>query len=155
MTAAALIAALRARGVTLEPRGDRLRVRPISRLTPDELDRLRAAKAEVLALLAAAPVETTPAPASPAPSPRLASTAALAAARADARLAYAFPWPDRIPDLGARRVQPFDLCGDCGAGSWVTYGDRVCCLPCARRRAEVAGPGPGARRTTKAGGERL
>lgn len=57
MTAvAALVADLQSRGVTLEPRGDRLRVRPVSRLLPDELELLRRHKAEVLALLAPAPV---------------------------------------------------------------------------------------------------
>jgi hypothetical protein len=54
---AALVAALRARGVTLEPRGDKLRVRPVSRLTPNELEALRQYKAEVLALLT--PVSVT------------------------------------------------------------------------------------------------
>ena len=42
MTAlAALVADLQARGVTLEPRGDRLAVRPVSRLTREELEALR------------------------------------------------------------------------------------------------------------------
>jgi hypothetical protein len=37
--------------VTLEPRGEKLAVRPVSRLTPEELERLRQHKAEVLRLL--------------------------------------------------------------------------------------------------------
>ncbi|MBI2218774.1 MAG: hypothetical protein HYU51_15930 [Candidatus Rokubacteria bacterium] len=55
MTVAALVADLRRRGVTLEPRGDKLAVRPVSRVRPDELEELRARKPEVLALLAPAP----------------------------------------------------------------------------------------------------
>jgi hypothetical protein len=50
--------------------------------------------------------------------------------------AYAFPWPDTLPGLGRRRVQAFGLCADCRTGSWVTYGDRVLCLACARSWAE-------------------
>jgi hypothetical protein len=49
--AAALVEMLRARGVTLEPRGDKLRVVPASAVTPEEVDALRRHKAEVLALL--------------------------------------------------------------------------------------------------------
>lgn len=52
MTPAALVAALQARGVTLRPDGERLRVRPVSRVTPAELEALRQSKAEVLVLLA-------------------------------------------------------------------------------------------------------
>jgi TubC N-terminal docking domain len=52
--AAALVANLRSRGVTLEPRGDKLRVVPASAVTPEEVDALRQHKAEVLALLAPA-----------------------------------------------------------------------------------------------------
>ena len=51
MTAAALVADLQARGVTLTPDGDILRVKPVSLLTPYELETLRARKPEVLALL--------------------------------------------------------------------------------------------------------
>jgi hypothetical protein len=49
--------------------------------------------------------------------------------------AYAYPWPDEIPGLGPRRVDAFDHCVLCGAGSWVRYGVTVLCLTCARRRA--------------------
>ena len=58
--AAELVQALRARGVTLEPAGDRLRVRPASALSAEELEALRQVKPEVLRLLAAQPT-TTPA----------------------------------------------------------------------------------------------
>ncbi|MBI3104106.1 MAG: hypothetical protein HYY95_00675 [Candidatus Rokubacteria bacterium] len=52
MTAAAeLVQSLRRRGVILEPMGDRLRVRPASRVSPDELEALRRAKPAVLDLL--------------------------------------------------------------------------------------------------------
>lgn len=65
MTPAALVADLQARGVTLEPRGDRLRVRPVALVTLAEVEALKRHKAEVLALLAKAP---RPRPAAP-PSP--------------------------------------------------------------------------------------
>jgi TubC N-terminal docking domain len=52
VTPAALVAELRARGVTLLPDGESLKVRPVSRLIPGELEALRQHKAEVLALLA-------------------------------------------------------------------------------------------------------
>ena len=51
MTAATLVAELRARGVVLEPHGDRLRVRPASIVTPDETDLIRRHKTEILRLL--------------------------------------------------------------------------------------------------------
>ena len=51
MTSAALIAELRSRGVALVPDGDRLRCRPKSSLTEDDLAALRANKPEVLRLL--------------------------------------------------------------------------------------------------------
>jgi hypothetical protein len=51
MPAALLVADLQARGVTLEPRGDRLAVRPVDRVTSGELEALKRHKPEVLALL--------------------------------------------------------------------------------------------------------
>lgn len=52
MTAATLFAEMHSRGVTLEARGtDGLYVRPSSALTPEDRDRLRAAKPELLRLL--------------------------------------------------------------------------------------------------------
>jgi hypothetical protein len=59
-TAAALVADLRARGVALETRGDKLVIRPTRLVTPEELEELRQRKAEVLALLAR-PAPTAPA----------------------------------------------------------------------------------------------
>ena len=44
---------------------------------------------------------------------------------------YAHPWPDALPSLGRRTVGALDTCA-CGASSWVRYGARVFCLPCAR-----------------------
>jgi hypothetical protein len=55
VTAAALVVELRSRGVTLEPRGDKLAVRPVQLVTPEELEALRIRKAEVLALLTVNP----------------------------------------------------------------------------------------------------
>jgi hypothetical protein len=49
--------------------------------------------------------------------------------------AYLFPWPDSLPRLGPRAVGPFTPCGDCGTGTWATYGGLSLCLGCARRRA--------------------
>jgi hypothetical protein len=51
---AVLVQALRARGVTLRVDGGRLKVRPASAVTPDEVEALKRHKAEVLALLAPA-----------------------------------------------------------------------------------------------------
>lgn len=71
MNAAALVADLRARGVTLRPDGDRLRVRPAEALTPQELETLRRHKAEVLALLAPGVEPRSAAPASGPGVPRV------------------------------------------------------------------------------------
>ena len=112
MTAAALVAELRALGVELAPAGDRLRFRPASRVPPDLLARLRERKAEVLALLA---------------------EDSLAPARAWS--GYSYPWPDSLSALGVRHVGPFDQCADCERWSWVRYGSVVLCLACACRLA--------------------
>src|SRR2546428_507083 len=60
--AATLVKSLRARGVQLRAVGDRIRYRPASALTTDDLEALRQQKAEVLPLLATAQ------PSSPAPT---------------------------------------------------------------------------------------
>jgi len=52
--AATLVESLRARGVQLRAVGDRIRYRPASALTTDDLEALRQQKAEVLPLLATA-----------------------------------------------------------------------------------------------------
>lgn len=54
MSAADLLADLARRGVRLEAAGERLRYFPRSALTPELLDRLKAHKAELLAMLRAA-----------------------------------------------------------------------------------------------------
>ena len=59
MTAAALVAELRARGVELIPASDRIRYRPASAVPPDLVARLRACKAEVLCLLTVPPATVT------------------------------------------------------------------------------------------------
>jgi TubC N-terminal docking domain len=125
----ALLAELKARGVCLAPRGDRLHVvAPRGILTEEDKARLRAAKPALLELLARD------------------------------RLAYSHPWPDVIPGLGGRRVVAFTACRDCAAaggrtvtgrgqfngqlvqihhrhvpGTWVAYGRRPLCLDHARR----------------------
>jgi hypothetical protein len=49
------------------------------------------------------------------------------------RGSYAFPWPDEVKGLGRRRVDAFDRCARCSAGSWVRYGTTVLCVTCAKR----------------------
>src|SRR5262245_57728163 len=56
MTAALLVETLRSRGIQLRVVGDRLRYRPASALTTDDLEALRQHKAEVLVLLSASPL---------------------------------------------------------------------------------------------------
>jgi hypothetical protein len=55
------------------------------------------------------------------------------------RSAYAHPWPDELVDLGARHVGPYVACADCGAGTWVRFGERPMCLGCANA-AQRRGP---------------
>lgn len=114
VTATALLGVLRRRGVTLEPVGDRLRFRPREAVTPDLRMALVAHKAELLGLLR----ESAPARCS---------------------WSYAFPWPNEVPGLGPRRVQPFSLCAECGTGTWVAYGGRPLCLACARKHDPITG----------------
>jgi hypothetical protein len=119
VTASELLERVRADGFTVTPgAAGTLVVAPASRLTDELRAALRCHKAEVLALLAGPP------PSALAPD--------LDAHRAPR---YTPPWPDAIPDLGPRRVRAFDLCADCGAGTWVAYGSRLLCLACARRSA--------------------
>jgi hypothetical protein len=42
------------------------------------------------------------------------------------------PWPDRLDDLGSRRVGPYTACAVCATGTWVRYGPVMLCLTCAR-----------------------
>jgi hypothetical protein len=53
VTAAVLVAELQARGVTLRPDGEILRVRPVNKVTPAEFEALRRHKPEILRLLTA------------------------------------------------------------------------------------------------------
>ena len=131
MTPAALVETLRARGVTIEPRGDKLRVVPASSISPEEVEALRQHKAAVLALLAGkSPVAVDQDPASgpfrlpPRPAVRW----------------WSYPWPDNLPRLGRRTVGPFDMCAKCSAWSWARYGSTVLCLDCARCRLRDARP---------------
>jgi TubC N-terminal docking domain len=122
VTAAALVADLRARGVELVAAGERIRFRPASAVPPELRERLRVHKAEVLALLAPS-ILLMPAPPSPSTPAR--------------HQFYAGPWPDAVPCLGARAAGPFDACEMCGRGSWVRYGPAVLCLACAERACGV------------------
>jgi hypothetical protein len=118
MTAAALVAVLRSRGVELVAAGDRLRFRPASKVPPDLLESLRERKAEVLILLSASSEPTSCPP-----------------ERRSVKW-WAHPWPDESPALGRRSVGSFDACAECSAWSWVRYGGRVLCLACALRKAQ-------------------
>jgi hypothetical protein len=60
VTPALLVETLQARGVVLWAVGDRLRVRPATAVTPEELEALRRHKAEIMKLLAPAPDVPTP-----------------------------------------------------------------------------------------------
>jgi TubC N-terminal docking domain len=62
MSAAELLADLDRLGIRLEADGDRLRYHPRSALTPELLDRLKAGKADVLAILRPAPEVEQPRP---------------------------------------------------------------------------------------------
>ena len=48
----------------------------------------------------------------------------------------AFPWPERLPELGTFHVSTFARCA-CGAGTWVTYGTTPRCERCATGRPAV------------------
>ena len=65
--ATALLAELTHRGIELQVRGDRLRYRPRSALTQELAERVRAHKAELLAILAPSERYSPPPPESPAP----------------------------------------------------------------------------------------
>jgi hypothetical protein len=94
------------------------------------LEALRAAcKAEVLALLAAGD-ETPPASVDGAQAPGTDT------------IAYAFPWSDWLPAFGSRTVGPFEPCANCGARTFVQYGQSAHCLKYARARAS-RDPEPG------------
>jgi hypothetical protein len=55
MSAAAVLAELRARGVRAYPRGDKLRLEPLEALTPELIERARAVRDELLRLLSEQP----------------------------------------------------------------------------------------------------
>jgi hypothetical protein len=136
VTVTALVADLQARGVTLKPEGDKLRVRPVSRLSAQELETLKIHKPEIIAALTSPP---TVEPGRPVPSSALSSPS----------------WPASVPGLGPRRVIAFSPCVDCetdappdevlkvgvyeiampgATGTWVTYGDVPLCRRHARAR---------------------
>jgi hypothetical protein len=104
MTPEELIAQLSAKGVIIIPDGDRLRLRPKSRLSQADHVALLMFKTDILQILA---------------GPRV------------RRDAYAWPWPDELPRLGRRTIGPFDACTSCEQWSWVRYGHVVLCLRCA------------------------
>lgn len=74
--------------------------------------------------------------------------AVLAGIRNDAAVSASgrlFPWPAEIHGLGRRSLTPIDVCADCPPGihvsassTFVAFGGRPICLPCARRRLKGA-----------------
>ena len=114
MIAQTLLAELQARGVTLEPRGEKLAVRPVSKLTPQEMETLKAYKTEIMAILT------------------LPTTATLPGVRS-----WVHPWPVSLPGLGRYRVETFEVCGDCSCGTWSRYGALALCFRCATARANL------------------
>ncbi len=94
-----LVARLRARGVTLEPDGPTLVVRPATAVRPDEIDALRKLKAEVLALLAPHPhpPETRP------PAPALSVPDLIAAYQETLGRLYSFNIPGVHADVAEIR----------------------------------------------------
>lgn len=130
-TLATLVADLQARGVTLEPRGDKLRVRPVSKLNSEDLEMLKVYKTEIMAMLAA--------PSSPAPS------------------TLPERWPATLAGFGSRRTVQYSQCEMClvapfpaetitiagvelqvpaPQGTWVSYGRVPLCW---RHARQVAG----------------
>lgn len=146
----------------------------MSDLTPRILELVARLKGEASPALVAPSPDPAPVPRAPLPgrADRHPARAARADAAEPTPVVvrpgpYAFPWPDTLPGLGRRRVVAFTDCLDCveapawpirlvevgpvlvalpgDRGTWVRYGDRPLCLPCARQRAEPApcptGPG--------------
>ncbi len=116
MTAVEVLEALRARGVTLEAAGDRLRYRPSQLVPPDLRAALVAHKPELLRLLTRA----RPSPAGL--DPQLDGSG----------------WPAILPGLGPETIGPFTPCRLCGTGTWVQYGNVPRCLDCARDPGSAA-----------------
>jgi hypothetical protein len=108
VTAATLVASLHARGVILETRGDRLRVKPASAVTPDEVQALRRLKLEVLRLL----------------------TGAEYGAEVLKPSAWSL-WPEALAGVGTRRTVPFTPCALCPRRTFASYGAAPLCLDCA------------------------
>ncbi|MBM3946420.1 MAG: hypothetical protein FJ315_03330 [SAR202 cluster bacterium] len=94
-----LLVLLRSKGIEVQADGNRLRFRPADALTPDELELLRAHKAEIIRLL------TTPLPIDPAHALHLAHESRAAWAGAMRELAELAGWPE-LPFKSAHRVAP-------------------------------------------------
>ncbi len=109
MTALDLLDELAARGVTVIPDGNRLRLRPASALPPELVAAVRAAKPEILTVLRRgqhAPVS---------------------------------PWPPALEGLGPRTVGPFTPCLLCPTGTWARFGALPLCVAHARAWTETRG----------------
>ena len=49
---------------------------------------------------------------------------------------WIYPWPMTVPGLGRYRVDHFEVCSDCGCGTWSRYGPLALCFKCAKTRAD-------------------
>jgi tubulysin polyketide synthase-like protein len=123
LTAERLIADLHARGVRLEPRGDRLAAWPVSKLTAAELAILREHKAEVLAVLTRDPLSLWPASVPGLGVRQIVSFSPCLACDAE-------PPPDEIVTVG-----PLSIPVPGQRGTFVAFGGVALCRRHARGRA--------------------
>lgn len=125
MTAAALLAELRAHGIALTRiTGDRLRASaPRGAVTPELAEAIRTRKEELLSLLAG----------ESAPSRGQLSVDDREGGHGSTRptASCVGRWPHEVGGAGPRGLTLFSPCALCGVGSWVTYGNTVLCPPCA------------------------
>jgi hypothetical protein len=144
---------LRARGVCLSRDRDILVIRPVSAVTGEEIAALRQHKAAILTLLqghvagtpdlaprfrrrmeTSSPPREGSAPMAAAESP---TTAQLRARLGQQGVrAWRFPWPATLNGV-ARQIGPLTSCAECGAWTFVRYGEVAFCLPCVVRSAET------------------
>jgi len=100
MTPAALLADLTARGVEFKVNGDKLRFRPVERLSPDEVETIRQHKAAIIKLLRSGEREAAP----------IISGTEHFSLWVDDPLG---PWPEFIPSFHYDVRQPSRLRGFC------------------------------------------
>jgi hypothetical protein len=141
--AVALLDRARAAGLTLEAAGDKLRVSPGDRLTPELADALRAHKAEVLAALAG---PRPPRPPDPVPVPVVALDPGAFTVRVAAFRAQVAAWTTRghpgVPLLALPGVSQVQV-GQCiGCGDALPAGRTWRCAVCVAAVEAVLGLPP-------------